>query len=471
MDIDYCSYHYQKPATWRCRTCKVHYGDCCITRASARAEQPRCVTCTHDLAPLGAANKIEPFWNVLHKFLAYPFKPAPLILTCLLGALGFILTPSLLGIGIGLFIIVVTARYFYAIIDHTSQGRTTPPGLSIILMRDPENLFIKQIVVFFAVGVAMAAAEKSGSMIISLLVFAFVSVALPASILVLAVEKKLVSAINPLLLTDLMVKMGSGYLVLYVFLLILGAGPDSVFSYFQKYIPEGVYLPASIAIFVYFSFACAYMMGYALLQYQKELGYRAELEDEEINVVETDDRINAQTVNYTNLLLIEGRYDEAYDLVKRSAKQYQSDLPLQQRYHRLMAERGLKDELRLHSGGLIEQLVAANSIPNAATIFLNTLKVLPEFKPESANTMRKFSELFEKRNQPRNALSMLLQIVKHYKDYQEIPQVYLKIAQLYANELQQPDKAKQAITHILAQDSWSIHIKQEAEKLLKTINI
>jgi tetratricopeptide (TPR) repeat protein len=470
MDIDYCSYHYQKPATWRCRNCSVYYGDCCITRASARAEHPRCITCTHDLASLGAANKIEPFWNVFHKFLAYPFKPAPLILTCLLGAMGYIFTPSLMGIGIALFIIVVIARYFYAIIDNTSQGRTTPPGLGILLMRDPENLFIKQVVVFVVAGLAMGAAETSGSMLLSLLVFAFVTAALPASILVLAVEKKLVSAVNPLLLTELMMKMGSGYLVLYVFLQILGGGPYFVFAYFHDYIPQAIYLPASIAIMVYFTFACAHMMGYALLQYQKELGFRAELE-EETNVVETDDRINVQSVNNINLLLIEGRYDEAYDLVKRSAKQYQSDLVLQQRYHRLMAERGLKDELRLHSGGLIEQLVAANSVPNAATIFLNTLKALPEFKPESAFTLSKFAELFEKRNQHRNAVSMLLQIVKHYPDYKEMPQVYLKIAQLYASELQQPDKAKQAITHILAQESWSIHIKQDAEKLLKTINI
>ncbi len=471
MDIDYCSYHYQTPATWRCRTCNVHYGDCCITRASALAEHPRCISCTHDLAPLGAANKIEPFWNVFHKFLAYPFKPGPMILTCLLGALGLIITPGVVGIGIGLFMLVVTARYFYAIIDHTSQGRTKPPGIGSILSGDPESLFIKQIVVFFVAGAAMGAAEASGSMLISLLVFAFVTLALPASILVLAVEKKLVSAINPLLLTDLMTKMGSGYLVLYVFLQILGGGPYFVFAYFHEYIPQSIYLPASIAIMVYFTFACAYMMGYALLQYQKELGYRAELEDEKVNVVEADDRINPQTVNRINLLLIEGRYDEAYDLVKRSAKQYKPDLNLQQRYHKLMAERGLKDELRLHSGGLIEELVAANSIPNAVGIFLNTLKVLPEFKPESANTMRKFSELFEKRNQSRNAVSMLAQIVKHYPDYKEMPQVYLRIAQLYASELQQPEKAKQVIAHILAQDSYSIHIKQEAEKLLKTINI
>jgi hypothetical protein len=109
-------------------------------------------------------------------------------------------------------------------------------------------------------------------------------------------------------------------------------------------------------------------------------------------------------------------------------------------------------------------------VPNAAAIFLNTLKILPEFKPESALTLHKFAELFEKRNQARNAVSMLLQIVKHYPEYKEMPRVYLKIAQLYASDLQQPDKAKQAIAHIQGQESWPIQIKQEADKLLKIIN-
>lgn len=470
MDIDFCSYHYQTPATWRCRTCNVFYGDCCITRASSRAEHPRCISCTHDLFPLGAANKVEPFWNVLHKFLAYPFKPGPLALTFALGLLGSLITPNLFGIGIGLFIVVVCARYAYAIIEHTCMGRITPPGIGIILTRDPENLFFKQIVVIIVAGLAVSAAGMTGSVFISLLVFAFVTLAMPASILVLAVEKKLQAAVNPLLLTELMTKMGSGYLVLYVFLQILSGGPYYIFEYFSAYIPQSIYLPAFIMFTVYFIFASAHMMGYALLQYQKELGFRAELEGESV-VVESDDRINPQTLNQINLLLIEGRFDEAYDLVKRSAKQYPADLVLQQRYHRLMAERGLKDELRLHSGGLIEQLVAANSIPNAAAIFLNTLKALPEFKPESAFTLHKFSELFEKRNQPRNAVSMLLQIVKHYPDYKEMPQVYLKIAQLYAMELQQPDKAKQAIAHIQGESSYPIMIQQEAEKLLKTFSI
>lgn len=469
MDIDFCSYHYQSPATWRCRACNVHYGDCCVSRASAKVEHPRCITCTNDLWPLGSANKVEPFWNVLHRFLAYPFKPGPLILTFLLGLLANLITPSLTGAGAGLFILVVCARYAYAIIEDSSMGRNTPPSLGILLTRDPENLFLKQIAVIIVSGAATAAASMTGSVFISLLVFAFVTLALPASILVLAVEKRLPAAINPVLLTSLMLKMGSGYLVLYVFLQILGGGPYYVFQYFSEWIPKGIYLPAYVGVTVYFTFASARMMGYALLQYQKELGYRAELEEENL-VVEKDDRINRQTLNQINLLLIEGRYDEAYDLVKRSAKQYPDDLALQQRFHRLMAERGLKDELRLHSGGLIERLVAANSIPNAATIFLNTLKALPEFKPESALTMHKFAGLFEDRNQHRNAMSMLLQIVKFYPDYKDLPQVWLKIAQLYAKELQLPDKAKQVIAHILGKESYPASIKQEAEKLLKIIN-
>ncbi|HEX7027931.1 MAG TPA: hypothetical protein VF268_11865, partial [Gammaproteobacteria bacterium] len=162
MEVDYCNYHFQSPATWYCRGCARHYGDCCVTRPGSGMNLPRCVSCTDELQSLGAANKIEPFWNVLHRFLAYPFKPGPLTLILIMSVLAQLATVGgLAGIGIGLFILVVCTRYGYAIIEDTSMGKSTPPSLWIMLSRDPDNLFVKQIVVFFVAGAAMGAASHT----------------------------------------------------------------------------------------------------------------------------------------------------------------------------------------------------------------------------------------------------------------------------------------------------------------------
>jgi tetratricopeptide (TPR) repeat protein len=470
MEIDYCNYHYQSPATWYCHGCARHYGDCCVARADSGMKILRCVSCSNELQSLGAANKIEPFWNVIHKFLAYPFKPGPLVMILLMSLLAnFAASAGLLGIGIGLFVLVVWTRYGFAIIEHTSMGKSTPPSLWIMLSRDPDSLFIKQIVVFFVAGLAMTAAGYTGSKLISLLVLAFITLAIPASILVLAVEKELTAAINPVLLTQIMAKMGLGYFVLYVFLNIISGGPYFVLEHFSGLIPESVYGYAEIAATIYFSFASANMMGYALLQYQKELGYRAELEEDLTAAGETVTTANAQTFGELNILLIEGHYDAALALLKRSTYEYPNDLQLQLRYHKLLAEMGVKDELAERSNSLIEKLIAANAITSAALVFLNTIKAVPEFKPASANSLLNLSEFFHERGQPRNALSMLTQLIKQHPDYPEMGKLYLKVARLYAEDLQQPDKALQVINHIQKHPNYSEAEKEEAAKLAKAL--
>lgn len=471
MEIDYCNYHFQSPATWYCRNCALHYGDCCIARAGA-VKGAHCVSCARELESLGAANKVEPFWNVIHTFLAYPFKTGPLTLILLMSLLAKVAgVGGMMGLFIGLFILVVCTRYAYAIIEHTSMGKRTPPGLSTLLTRDPDNLFIKQIAVFFVAGLAMTLAARSGSTVLSLLVLAFVTLAMPASILVLAVEKELPAAVNPVLLTQIMTKMGLGYFVLYVFLNILSGGPYYVFQYFIDYIPESVYLPAFAGATIYFAFAAASMMGYALLQYQKELGYRAELE-EDLTVdadVDADTGGKAQSLNELNILLIEGRHSEALARLKHLAELSPDDLQLQLRFHKLLAEMGVREELAARSNDLIEKLIATNAITSAAMVFLNTIKAVPEFKPASANSLLKLSDFFRERGQPRNALSMLTQLIKQHPGYEDMGKMYIKVARLYIEDLQQPDKAVPILNHIQKNPDYSETDKQEAAKLAKAL--
>lgn len=469
MEIDYCEYHYQSPATWYCRNCALHYGDCCVAKSGA-VKGVRCVSCAQELQSLGAANKVEPFWNVIHTFLAYPFKTGPLTLILLMSLLAKIAgAGGMMGIFIGLFILVVCTRYAYAIIEHTSMGKRTPPGLSSMLTRDPDNLFIKQIVVFFVAGLAMNLAAQTGSTVLSLLVLAFVTLAMPASILVLAVEKELAAAINPVLLTQIMTKMGLGYFVLYVFLNILSGGPYYVFQYFIDYIPEAVYLPAFAGVTIYFAFASANLMGYALLQYQKELGYRAELEEDLTDDMDADTGGKTQSLNELNILLIEGRHGEALARLKHLAELSPDDLQLQLRFHKLLAEMGVREELSARSNDLIEKLIATNAVTSAALVFLNTIKAVPEFKPASANSLLKLADFFRERGQPRNALSMLTQLIKQHPGYEDMGKMYIKVARLYIEDLQQPDKAVPILNHVQKNPDYSETDKQEAAKLAKAL--
>jgi tetratricopeptide (TPR) repeat protein len=466
MNIDYCAYHYKSPATWQCGKCHMHYGDCCISRAQAIDNQPHCVLCEGDLRSLGAGNVVEPFWNAIHKFLAYPFKAGPLAFIILLSLLSILIAPGMLGIAIGLFIVVACARYSYAIIDQASMGKTTPPSLAILLQLDPDNLFFKQIAVLLVAGLVIGLAGSSGSVLLSLSVTLFVTLALPASILVLAVNKRLLAAVNPVLLTQLMLKLGAGYLVLYAYLHILSGGPYFILAYFSEHIPASIYAPVSAGILMYFTLASAYMMGYALLQYQKELGYRAELE---LEPGEIENEPAKKDVRNMHLLLIEGRYTEALELFKWQVNENPQDLQLKQRLHKMLVEMGKQEEAVRYGQTVIEKAIESNAPGRAAEVFLTTLKVAPDFQIQSPDALFKLAEYFHERGQPRNSLSLLAQIDKRFPEYGNLGRVYLRIARIYADDLQTPDKAKPLLARILNTPHYDAALKEDATKLAKAI--
>lgn len=470
MDIDYCAYHYQQPATWYCRHCGRYLGDCCISRSQAEVKHPRCYLCSTSLDPLGAANAVEPFWNSIHRFLAYPFKVGPLILIVVLSLIASQMTMGILGIVLMLLIVVVATRYAYAIIDEARNGRTTPPSLAILFTLDEDRLFLKQIAVFILAGLVIGGVQMLDSTFLSLIAMGFFMLALPASILVLATEKSFVAAINPLLLSQLMLKMGTGYLVLYAFVNIINGGPSVVFEHFAEDIPPHLLMPVLVGINVYFGFVTAYLMGYALLQYQKVLGYRADLESNNNDSMSFDRVAVDDILKEMNILQIEGRFEEATDMAKKNARNFPNDMRLHLRLNRLLAERQKKEELIDNSNALIEKLIKANSSGKAAEVFIGTLKTIPDFQIDNAENIDALAEHFQMVGQYKTALVLISQLTKEYPDYKALPEAILRAAQIYAEFLNQPDQAKSILKRLINSMDTPKEVREKAEKIQEVLS-
>lgn len=468
MQLEHCSYHYQSPATSRCFHCDRLFGDCCLSRSDANQPYLRCPLCTNEIENLGSANTLPPFWYVMHKFLVYPAKPTPLGLAFFLSALSLLITAGLVGLGIGLFIMVVSTRYFYAILDESSNGRTTPPSALALFSSDPDNLFIKQIVIFIIIGLVIALVSKFGNAFFIFLVWAFITLAFPASIMILATDKRLAKAINPLILIDLMTRMGAGYFVLYGFINILLGGPAVVGELIIGFVPQSYHITALIFISLYFWFATAYLMGYALMQYQRELGSIAVTEEGELEYDESSrDKINT---NLASMYVIEGRYDDAYALLKKAATAEPENKALQKKFNQLLICLSRREELEEHSSRLIDSLVNTNAIAAAAQTYLDTLSVKPDFKYDAPENILQFADYYCDCGQYTSALKILAQISKYFKDWPDIGKALLKAAHIYADNLNQPEKAIPLLTFIDKSPAVADDVKAEASQLAEIIS-
>ena len=439
---------------------------------------PRCYICSGDLQSQGSANTIEPFWNNFHRFLLYPFKFGPLVFILAMSLLSSLILPRLLsgdilsklfGAVITLFIVVATTRFAFAIIEDASNGRTTPPSLTLLFQVDQDRLFLRQVAVFILAGILIGFAGYTGNLFIYLFAIGFFTLAMPASILVLAIEKRIIAAINPLLLTQLMLKMGTGYLVLYVFVLILSGGPNVLIEYCYEFIPEKLFVPVYTGVNIYFYLAIAYLMGYSLLQYQRQLGYHAELERGFMESEHTTGVNTKEIQKQVNVLLIEGRYQEAKDILRQAIDRMPTEFQLQLRFNKLLSIMDNKEELADHSSYLIDKLMQANAISKAADVFMNTIQVIPEYKISAPEDMDLLSDHFYVTGQYRIALLLVSQLYKENRNYDKIPEVLLRAARIYAENLNNPERAGSIVKQVLRNNDLSEETKTEALKIHKAL--
>src|SRR5690606_21532111 len=98
------------------------------------------------------------------------------------------------------------------------------------------NTVVLQFLVFAAVIAIIMASGMFGGPIAMMLVTAFAVLAMPASIMILAMEQSAGAALNPINLASLIARIGTPYFLLYGYLILLmlasGAAQQFAFNHF-----------------------------------------------------------------------------------------------------------------------------------------------------------------------------------------------------------------------------------------------
>ena len=174
------------------------------------------------------SHAVTPFWLRLPHLLLYPLlPPAILLLLLTAGLLTFLLLhPSWPGLAAGVIAVAVGGKYGYEALAFTARGSLAPPPLNGPVIADGYGIFFKQAVIFLLLGQAgllLFEASRYNPVVVWLWSFA-VALTLPAMVMVLAVERRLLAAVNPLLWGVLIARLGWRYLVLLGLLFGLNLG-------------------------------------------------------------------------------------------------------------------------------------------------------------------------------------------------------------------------------------------------------
>jgi len=450
-----CQFFPGMPAQWRCNQCGTLYGKTCIPAGHSRHwghNQPACIRCTKPLNYLGNATDAKPFWQKLAHFFAYPLQSQSLLVMALITVLNTFLNSGFIGVVASLFSFAVIIKYGFAIITERGKGSSTAPDLAQVIGGDSEHLFLRQMLFMFVMALAVVFAGRV-TPLLGLVVLAFFTLALPASIMMLAVDKSVRRALNPMALTSLMLTVGWPYWLLWFCCQCILAGPYIIAS---VVIGDAEHGPAGVGTFlainfitVYFSVVFYTMLGYVLFQYQHELGYNPDNEDD--SDLSHDDFIKARVLGEVAMLVSDQKYQQARHSLRSALDAVKDDTQLHQRYHKLLMLLEDDDALSNHGEYLIGLLMAERQTAHAVSVVLDIQSRLPAFKLTQTDTALTLAKLMVAQGHYRNAVRLLHNLHKHQPNDRLIPAAYLLVARTLSEFLGDAKNANAIVRYTLSQ--------------------
>ncbi len=327
-----------------------------------------------------------------------------------------------------------------------ARGETHPPTLGAVVGGDEHHLFLKMIALIFLMG---AAAGFAGyvSELLGLVVVVFITLAMPASIMMLAVEKSVFRALNPLNLMVLMLRVGWPYLLLWFCTQVISAGPGYILGWLAAALPESMLFPLFAVLMTYFTFALYAMLGYVLFEYQNELGF--DVEPEADDLMDQGEFDKARALGEATVLIRDGHYQQARTCLRRALDTVRDDIELHEHYHKLLMLLDDDEALANHGDYLIELYQRFGQLGKGVPIVLDVQSRVPGFQLGDTRRALELAPLLQMQGQNKAVIRLFHNRHKTRPKDPLIPAAYLIVARIFFEHLDQDDKALAIIRFVL----------------------
>ena len=449
----FCSYHPTKPAQWECPNCNETYCAACISKRVSNIYGSKqvhffCPNCNVAANKLSAGNLLEPFWNRLPKIFLYPIYPR---------TLGFMISIALIsaifrGPGFLTFIMNLLAwgallKYSFAALKNTASGSLTPPRITFETLSDNFQVVFKQLAIFMILFFLLSRVSNTLGPIPALLSLCFVCLSFPSIITVLVITDSLIAACNPLIFVRMAWRIGWGYLLMYLFLILLLFAPSAIGQYIIKFFPEGLHIFLFSLAKCYYMIIAYHLMGYVMVQYHEEIGWDVDLEDE-IAIEEEAADPGERIVNRADMLIKDGKMDEAIAYIKDETGGEISDVNIAERYYKLLKLKQQVPEMLEHGKGYLDLLTKEKQWDKVCQVYGDCSEMDKDFSPGSS-TLFKIGGLLNERNNPKGAIDAYSRFVKADPQNPLTPKAYFLSAGIMNEKLKLPQKAAQILRGVI----------------------
>jgi len=385
------------------------------------------------------------------RIFAYPFSPAPLILIGSMAFASLILqeAPGIMVALIRAVIGLLVLKYAFESLKATAKGNLEPPKINSQTIFEDFTLLFKQGAIFLAIGLAGFYIGMNHGFLAAVVFFLVLLFFVPSMIILLVTGNRLFHALNPIVFAGLVFKIGWPYVLMYFFLALLFFAPYYLAPHLFEFFPDKMHFMLDEFARSFYMVVSYHLMGYVILQYHEKIGYDVNFEDfsDPATQVRRPSEIDpdAAILSAVNPLIQEGKLDEAI-LQIQSMTQAQGiqGVNLSERYYNLLKLRKRTNELLGHGTHHLELLAGKNIKSKALKVYIECLRVKPDFLP-SADVLFKLGGWLNESGKAKEALSLYNRLIKSYPQNPIVPKTYFRVAQIFHDRLLNVEKAKKML--------------------------
>jgi len=451
-----CRNHPTQKGHFHCPECDAFYCPECISKRQIQEIigmeiYHYCPKCNVLASTVSVGSLVTPFWQQLNYFFTYPLQLQPLLFILFFGFFGLAADFAFWGQVIFYGALV---KYSYLVLTNTAHARLTPPDIESDLFTSGYGALFQQAVLYLCLIFSSLWILAKLGQVVGLIYILTCLLLLPLMIIALVAMGSLLHALNPLVLYSIGTRIGSKYYLLYLFLVIIGGAPAALVHFGAEYINVFVLKYLSKVATVYYTIMAYNLMGYVLLQYSSEIGYEVNYDDFErsqrkkVTKKSVSKNPRDQLLEKVSNMVRDGRLDTAMELILQETDGEFKDYLLAERYFKLLKAAKQNEDLLTHGALVLDMAVKRNNKKNTVDVYKDCLEVDKNFLPSSESLLKTVDWVVQL-GDAKLGLNTLLRYTKSYKDDPLLYEVYLKIAQIFKEKMNDTNKAKKIIRYIV----------------------
>lgn len=375
------------------------------------------------------------------QILRYPLHLGALS-TCIAIAVAHLVAHIPMGFVLDLLVWAAFFKYALEVLRWSANGRTEAPEISFTVS-DAVGRYAMLLLVLSEV--ALILLTNLYGFIPALILGVVLMLAMPAMMMILALDEGIARALNPIAWLMLAERIGRQYFVLVGFFVAAVIVQSLVAYVLSMVLPAVVVTPLIYFVVNYLMIVNFHLIGCVIHAQADELGYAGHLELKD-EVPHTDP--SRKILDAARTRAADGDVRGAIQLLRDELAALPEALLLHDEYRHWLQQEGDKIELATHGKKYIPLLLAKDQERRAIEVARASQVADPAFALDRAEDVTRLAHAAAEAGQTQLTLSLLAGFHKRFRNHPDIGRNYLLAAKLWAERMNKEMQARAMLQQI-----------------------